>query len=1318
MVVAGLIGVSAATAIAVPALDSASASDPVIESAEGVTPDPELAPMTVEDPAEPTSSDSSDTDTLVDADSATDPAPATDPAVAVNTEPINTVSDDPKGESRTSPVSMDFTFQLKPGQDATRYATQSFDFSGLMTCTAEVGSDGCVDPVLTVPIPDVTLPEGAVPFKSWGIGVYTVTHPTWNLGHISSDGKNWVFDLPSMQPGANDTLTLQVKQNYAYVVQNLDWTLTPTLSGANFDPVTPAGVTRTAIADPPKLDLYIDRKVTNTFRYYPGAVVTFHPEVDGLSGGVVGNTQTYAAIEPGSGVVTITLPDSVQFISSSGEDGDVAAEWDAASRTITYKDLGLTWAQSFHGETQTLAPFTFKINNDYTQFDQDIVLQADVDAKTIANDPEPVSADTTEKLKINETLLASDVVFSTVNGTGGQTGNRTWQTSGPLPNFAGQTVEALTLRGTGVAYDYDATLPVPCSVSTSPCPAASVRFIFQDLWIGGGSGDLTGTATLTRANGETFTMEIGSQPTPIPEGDSPVVSVNIKGSIPATDEVTKHAYLDYAGVFPESATGTSNFKWTANVKAATASDWSSTTASTSRSVSSSTGTAVRLFPTASSLEIQFYNYLSSNAGTVEGAVLLPAGVEYQGPYPGSDSAEPNEVIENWNSSGMTMLRFAFDSKAQSAKYKYSWKPVGGGRFEVLAAVNAGTDKFSPTQCANSQGPQSQSAGYGQYNKTSGGLLTTEPNGACLNDAMFTVTGDLSSMVFNQIASPTAPNIWYSSPGLWWHDADKHPEGVDPSDTVTLRTNVQNFSMNESAMVNPVVYVTLPTGVDGNPLGSKFTMNMTDKPFGILTDAKGNQALATSKGWTMAYSTSETPCQPELGIETDCDAWLTSAPSDMSTVRSLRFAAPSLASKASVYFNYEMQIPDLAELGDDYLDKVAWSRPVLAYTTADSTDVISLNGPKVGVGNFVYNPVYADVSAEVVGQDRDYARSGDKILFTEKLTHIDNGMLDPDVKLNINVPDLGSDPEAFENSIQASAGTATFDASTGVITWLVPSVEEDETLTFEVDLGDNPPVSVEATASATSGYENELAPCPEDEVCASEANVFVPQVWAALSSTPVSGSEVALGDTISFTASLNFDGVDLDTSALPDPTLTWDVSDLAKYGEITQPSVTAGTASYDEATETMTWHATPGLTRAQAAQSLTFDLKIADSAADISGLTAGEPAELSTELAATVSDTFTPVHIDDPLKASFTLVTEEEPEEPGPTPGGGGEGSEKPGPTPGGSGGSEAGAGAGSSTETSKPNGLANTGAAVTGVAAMALLLLGAGTLLVVRRRIN
>lgn len=1205
---------------------------------------------------------------------------------------------------------LSLTWQRYAGQSDTHSASAAFFYTGTVSCLETMGESGCQDGLLTIPVPDEEMPDGAAPFSAWTMSVYWVQSGTWLTGSLNGDGDAWQFPLPTVPGGETDTFTVNYKANTMYVPQSITFGLGVSISGSNFATVSStADVFYTATMSKPGAEAKPVLISPASGSVLLGGEVTY--QVTDIFGGTGLGTDGAAPL-PGSVDISVKLPENTEFVSATQE-GAIPGEYDPETHSVVFSGAGVTWQEAKAGTKQAFAPVVFKLGPDFKNdiFGNYVSGQL---TSGIIGDPDATYTSawvqSAKSFKMKTTIDTRDVISVGVAANQGFTGNRHETISGPLPYFEGQSSWSVVLGSLALPYKFDVQWQVPCRSGESPnvkiagdaqCSSDYIAFTAQSIQLDTSDESLSFPATVTYTDGtrseRTEEITVGATPVPL---TGKVTAVSLSGDMAANTG----ANVIVSGVFPDgSMQGTAVAEDPADTGFKAGAIWLASAAGidkplpvptsmeSTHAIMLATGSSVRngTTVTAGGGFGKFANFVSDQAGNIEAAVLLPAGVDYTGWAPSTiePSYEP-EVFEDWDGNGSTLLRFKWDG----AKGPFvdsgniSWQtPALPGHYPVTFMVNAGNNPFSGEQCWEGQTAGNPTTSFSKWAPTSGGLLENDADGVCSYTSYFDVSGDNATLI-EGFVKPTNSPVWLPSPGIGWQDA-QNEVGVNPGDIVDFQAVASNLARGN--VQNPVVCLAIPNPnevnpVTGKPLGTEYQASLVAKP-------------NVPSGWSVEYSTDANACRDEFsGAESDAISW-TSDPGDLAAVTSLRFSADVLPAGQSAALAYQLQLPDP---GNEILNQVAWNIPALAFDSADGQERLLSHGRMVGIGDIErFNAWHGNLTAEVVGSDRSWARSGDTIQFTQTVDVSDDGLLDPDLALAVNLPQLeGATLDA--DSLSASTGSAVVDDQAGQIVWNIgPGASPEAVLSYQMVLGDNPPATITSSVEYLDGYPE--PECPANVECTDEATLAVPQIWAELDSTPEAGSTVGLGDTIDYRVELTSAGIDAASGAAPEPTLTWDVADLSQYGQIEVAPVASGEVTYDEAAGTITWTGMSLDAKTRQAPTLQVSLHIADKAADLPGVEPGEPMTLQTSLAVEVADSFTPVHALTPLSAQYTLVAKELPGPVVPVP-----------PT-----GSNGGSGKPDVNGTKPSGGLAATGTDAEGLlAAVALLmLLGGGALAVTRR---
>lgn len=1156
------------------------------------------------------------------------------------------------------------TWDRRSDQQETQPIDDLFYYSGEVSCLETHIAEGCADMVFTVPLPEQQMPDGAIPFSEWQSWFYWSATDQWIDGGLNDEGTAWQFQIPSALPGG-ETAEYQfaVYADSMFAPSSHTFTLQPTLSGSNFQSVTAANpVQFTATAELPDAEPRLKRVSPANGTVLPGGQVSYQISSIWAEAGT-GNGN--AAPMPGTMDITVFLPDNTSFVSAE-EDGAISGQYDADTNTVVFPGVGLTWQQVKQGITQNFAPVVFQLQ---PGFQNDIFgnsVDASLTSGVIGAAGETYTSDvytSSDRFTMKTTVSGSDVFSVGTGATTGFYGNRFDTASAPLPLFGGQSSWSLVMAPIALPYDLEGQWAVPCRSGSSPnvtikgdaaCEEQNIAFLPQSVYLDTDDPDLSLQATVTYAgNGDTPNTQDITITKTATELRGSISSINFSGTMGEDQGAT----LMILGQFPEGAMdGTPVANDSTDIHFQAAAGWSAkatksgTTLPTSYDFVSqaghpiilSTGSSVRhgTTVTPTGAEAKFATIVDDQAGVVEAAILLPPGVEYQG-WTASD-AEPSfepQVTENWNGTGATLLNFQWDGSQDQFvdSGDIAWaQPTSPGHYPVTFMVNAGNNPFTGEKCWDGQNASNPYSTFSTYSPTSGGLLDNDANGVCAATLYFDVSGLNATLIEGFVKSADSP-VWMPSPGLRWA-SEANPVGIQPGTEAELMATASNLALGN--VDNPLVCVSVPNVQDNNPITGK-TLN-NDYSMALAG------APTVPDGWSVQYSTDSGACESQFS-ESAAAQWTDDLPSDLGGVRAMKFQTDSLASGQSASFVYPVLLPVLE---DGYENQVSWAMPALSYDGATEEGAVATHATLVGIGDIErFNPWYGSISAQVVDQDRAWARSGDTVRFTETVTVADDGFLAPYVALTMSVPT--ADGVTFtEGSIQASTGTPVYDNTTGLITWNLGNAEPGEaTISYDVVLGDTPPSHVESSVQATD--ESKPQTCPEGATCSTVAAMSVPQTAVSLSTTPGSGEVLVAGDKVDFDLTLSTSDIAFDAAALAvfNPTVTWDVADLQKHGTIEVESTSVGTAVYDKDAGTVTWtdlhwSVPEGAPMAIAASdaSVTGQFKATFTAADsVAAAVVAAQTEVGTGFAVQVGDQFTPAIGLTALDANFAIEAGSEPE---------------------------------------------------------------------------
>lgn len=1199
-----------------------------------------------------------------------DPSPPVDPAAVVIEQPADdeapggdfsqtdaALRDAPAPQDIDDNISLDFVLGRFGSSPETQSALSTYIYQGTLTCKVTAGNTGCKDLEMFLPVPDVDLPEGSRPLG------YAISAVGWGsqldqkYGYPTEDHTGWQYTLPDLEPGQQQEIYLYLENETDYQPSTMTFAVQPTISGSNFASVTSDPVTYTGTLPEPDVEMSAN---PNYGTAYAGSEISYAMSISGDTGwGGSG-----AAMAPESGTFVIDLASTpFQFVSASSDDeGVIEGTYDAATNTVTYKDFGLTWQQFTAGDSLKFAPLVVKVPSDYelvSPYGDHITFSGKLTYKTIASTPQELeytmanSGTTTIKDKLG---YVSDAVH-----VQHPVGNRGFYT-GTLPEFADPVTWQMQIGPLPAPISFESSWGVPCRTGTAPnvkiennrqCAAENVAFTLQTLQLSDASDSEPATAVLTRADGTTTEIEVSSTPTEI-DGDSPVISAVITGKVPADASRT----ITVGGVYnegaldgtpaegPEMVPGSSSQVYYANstwwaragIGEGTLLPETSLGANNNVAFSLSTGASIRVAAVdASSARFEFNRFTTDDAGQAQGAILLPPGLRYLGTLDNAgNEVEPAETLLNWNSTGQTLLRYDLPAKEAYNTMTVYWTAASADIYPLQAAITAGTNEFSGERCWRTSpntwmGPtptatsNSEYAGKWVSPGSTSGMLTDDSNGACYNDTRSAViTGTHGTIVSGKIKN-TDQEVWTPSPGLQWKSGTI--DGVEPGDKVDFMAQVKNASLE--TLTTPVSYVGIPqkgakNPVEGTLLGTTFDMQLAS-------------AVTAPAGWTVAYSQSLTPCQPELGVDTACeDDWTTAPPADLSSVKFLRFNAASLYSGSVANFTYQLQVPSQSQIctdlgladGCDYSSAVAWNLVTMGHEV-DGTNLTSYSA-ETGIGSLNILGVYPNLTASVLSSDghetgHAWAKAGDTVRFTQVLS------IDPDDHgaaanplLVISIPQLGDNLTYKDGSLKVNGETAqkeaVYSAVGKQIQWTASDLERTRTLTFDVVVGDGYVGEVSANTWVPSQANFEFATCEAGSTpwpCNLVATIGVPQLWVDTTTTPADGATIESGQSISYQAVIEAAGITAKNQSSLGATVTWDVSGLVDYGQIEAVKASSGLAAYNAGTKSITWK---GMDLSQAKPTLNFVFK---SDKDVPG-DKDKKVDLKTSLTASVDESVNPV----------------------------------------------------------------------------------------------
>ena len=233
--------------------------------------------------------------------------------------------------------------------------------------------------------------------------------------------------------------------------------------------------------------------------------------------------------------------------------------------------------------------------------------------------------------------------------------------------------------------------------------------------------------------------------------------------------------------------------------------------------------------------------------------------------------------------------------------------------------------------------------------------------------------------------------------------------------------------------------------------------------------------------------------------------------------------------------------------------------------------------------------------------------GSVITYTVTATHLDG--TDPhNVVVNDDLSAVLDHASFVTGSITQSTGTATLSGTT--LTWDIPVLSEQETVTYQVKVDDDafgvqlqnvvtspgsepctPVSALAAAAAAATTVQPRLAPAPPttDDPSCDSTHHETPAWSLSKSSDPASGSTVPVGSTITYTLK----AVNTFTAPVIGAVATDDLSAVLAHGTLV--AVPAG-ATLDGTT--LTWNI-PTLAAMGDSAELTYQVKLDDDAFDVS-----------------------------------------------------------------------------------------------------------------------
>jgi LPXTG-motif cell wall-anchored protein len=240
----------------------------------------------------------------------------------------------------------------------------------------------------------------------------------------------------------------------------------------------------------------------------------------------------------------------------------------------------------------------------------------------------------------------------------------------------------------------------------------------------------------------------------------------------------------------------------------------------------------------------------------------------------------------------------------------------------------------------------------------------------------------------------------------------------PGGTAEFTLRIVNTGTQPAA--NVVAYDILPDVGDTGVLGT-----LASTPRGSQYPTSLRAAVTSpAAGAQIAYSSSATPCRPELGVSTSCvDDWSTATPADWSTVRAVRvrFVGTTLATGQAVTATVPVSVPADVALGQLAYNSFAYAVTVNAAPLATEPVRIGLlaDGSDIALEKFVQTDFDADDLATAPS-----VLVGQPVRFTYTVTNSGTTTL-----TDVTVTDDRLDPSSIDcgdgtNVVAALAPTAT------------------------------------------------------------------------------------------------------------------------------------------------------------------------------------------------------------------------------------------------------------------------------------------------------
>ncbi|KAM9862646.1 hypothetical protein ACI1US_01491 [Leucobacter sp. BZR 635] len=995
--------------------------------------------------------------------------------------------------------------QIERRTPAEQGVSKTFEYLVEFSCTST--RLDCTDVVIDVPLTQTTtLAADAIPMVEWKAALVSEDQsliPDVSSWDIGKNPRQIVLAAP-LSAGASGSVLVQLSPPNGRVANGTEWEILPTIRAAGADPSpAPAAATSRVTASG---KLQMDDAVTVggmlQSELHPGTQfdVRLRASVLGTPGS--SSDQLWADLTKPF-TISVQLPTDVEFVAFP--EGSTDGSYDAATRTAS-------WNVTQHrGEAKWI---TLRLA-DTAQAGAKPVLHSETSAFLIGESkPLAHTLDTTITV-LSDDLLES-VLSMNVETNGG--------TVGSSEDFIAPEGEAdkpvtmtATLKAQHRATVSSLSLVMPCvdgtgrtcaSPETYPTTPQSVAIEHP----AGGSGDVE--VVLTLADGSTETIQVGTDPVSLaPWGGqvTRVEAINLALPVaqPQSPPVASYTLTVVTTVPDDADIDSGTWLRVGAESTVTAADDPTEQISPKQTRANEFFIGALHAPIQAGPVIPGWSQGQTNV-TLESfarwsapeherrdsaaiALLLPAGLEFSvGLWPG----QAVERVPNYADTGRTLVRFPSMPGQRSGQVRVDTTSLAPGiyDYEVFHGF-AGYESPSCTSMVTTDKLVPQALREG----VPGVFVDGQSDDACHAVLPLVVTGNNTGQAITKSVRGDLDGQWHGVPGT---------VGVSGDGSGSAEYRIAWANTGPTDLSDVVVYDLLPGPNDSGSVGALAGLpRQSDFPVTF-------ESVVVPEGFTAAYSVSDNPCRPELGgTPGSCiDDWSATQPDDPSQVRALRFTADAPEPGGStVEFLISVALPEFGEA------QAAMNSAAAGGVDPDGKDVPSVESPYVGVGSELRAPAF-EASKTASKAEDEPLHPGDELEYT--LTVRNAGPVTGELAFDDDLAALLDDATLTGPPTLSGNGNLTAVVVDGVLQ-LRGALEggKSATVTYTVT------VKADAGERGDDVLRNAVVPAGETaaETCEPDNDMCtvhtVEDVTFAKTADPKSGTEVAGGDTVSYTVTV-------------------------------------------------------------------------------------------------------------------------------------------------------------------------------------------------------